>query len=160
MERAATEQWMLRTLFASALQRFQVGEEESCMGDRVDSQIIAAAMRRSTSKSDINPNEAAMSRADRKACRLGDDGSVRNDASGEHGAHAEALVLLIDDGGDDNLACGIGRNAFHSGGAHSGHSAFHVGGAATVDAIAANFGCERFVHHSLNADDVKMAIEH
>src|SRR5438093_10767294 len=151
---------MLRILFASALQRFQLGEKQTRVRNRVNSQIIAAPVCRSTSKSAINPNEAAMSRADRKACRLGDDGSVRNDASGEHGAHAEALVLLIDDGGDDNLACGIGRNAFHSGGAHSGHSAFHVGGAATVDSIAPNFGGERLVDHSLDADDVEMAIEH
>jgi len=151
---------MLRALSANALKRFELGEKESRMGDRVNSQVISAAMRRSASKSDINPHEAAMSRADRKACRLGNDGSVRNDASGEHGAHAEALILLIDDGGDENLSCGIGRSTFRGGGAHRGDSAFHVGGAATVNAIAANFGCEGLVDHSLDADDVKMAIEH
>src|SRR3989454_9832656 len=130
---------MLRILFASALQRFQLGEKQTRVRNRVNSQIIAAPVCRSTSKSDINPNEAAMSRADRKACRLGDDGSVRNDASGEHGAHAEALVLLIDDGGDENLSCGIGRSAFRGGGAHRGDSAFHCGGGGTVNAIAAKF---------------------
>src|SRR6266550_6546608 len=160
MERAATEQRMSGTCFARLLQLLQLGEKKPRMRDRINSNVVAASMRRSSPKRDIDPDEAAMGRADREPSWLGDDGSVGADSGGKQRAHAQALVLLVDDSSDEDLSPGIRRRSFHRRGAYGRDAAFHVGRAAAIDAIAPNFGAEWLVHHALDADDVEMAVQH
>src|SRR5512132_1336285 len=145
---------MPRTQLARLLEAFQLGEQQTGVSDRVDANVVAAAVSRPSLQRDIDPREAAMSRANREPRRLCDDRSVSADAAGEKRAHAETLVLLIDDGGDNDLSIGS-RCRLQSSGTHCCESALHVGGAATVDAIGAQIGTEWVVHHSLDADDIE-----
>src|SRR5450759_5760045 len=151
MERAATEQLMPRAGFARSLQLFQLGQKQTRVGNCVDSNVVAASVRRASGQGDGYPHEAAMGGADREPCGLRDDCSIGADPVGEQRAHAEALVLLVDDGGDEDLATGVGSRGFHGGGAHRRDATFHVCRAATIDAIAADMGAERLMDHSLNA---------
>src|SRR6266516_3875726 len=98
---------MASTCFARLLQLLQLGEKEARMCDRVNSDVVAASMRRSSPKRDIDPDEAAMGGTDREPSGLGDNGSIGADSGGKQRAHAEALVLLINDGRDDDLLTGI-----------------------------------------------------
>jgi hypothetical protein len=44
MERAATEQSMARTRLARTLELFELSEEETRVGDSVDSDVVAASV--------------------------------------------------------------------------------------------------------------------
>src|SRR5258706_6237351 len=160
MERAATEQLMARTRLARALELFELSEEEACVGDSVDSDVVAASVRCPSGHNDVHPDEATMGGADRQSSGLSDNCRFRADPVGQQCAHAEAFVLLVDDGGDENLPAGIRLRAFRCSSAHRGNAALHVSRAAAVDTIAADLGGESIVDHSLDADDIQVAIEH
>src|ERR1700730_10969947 len=98
---------MVATRLAGPLYPFELRQQQTGVGDRVDSNVVPASVRRSSSQNDIDPYEAAMSGADRQPRGLCYDGSVGADPVGEQRAHAEALPLLVDDGGNEDLATGI-----------------------------------------------------
>jgi len=141
-------------------QTIQLGEEKSGVGDGVDSNVVSAAVGGATGELDIDPDEAAMRGTNGEARRLGDDGGVRAHATGDEGPHAEALPFFVDHGGDNDSSFRVGRRAECGGRAHCGNATFHVRRSAAVNQIAAELGIEGRVDHSLDADDIEVAIEH
>ena len=78
----------------------------------------------------------------------------------EQRARADAVVLLVGHGGDDDLAANRRLRGAPGAGAHRRDAALHVRRAAAVQPAVALFGVERSVNHSLDADDVEMSVEH
>src|SRR5688500_11514434 len=89
--------------FSLLLEVVELGEQQSGVHDRIDADVIAAAVGGAAGESDVDPRKSAMSRTDRESCRLGDDRCFGAYARCKEGAEAKAFVLLVDDGGDDDL---------------------------------------------------------
>jgi len=128
--------------------------------DCVDAHIVAAAVGGSASQLHIEPGESSVGGADGEPGRLGDDCLFRANSPSEQGAHAEALVLFVDDRGDEYLPLRFPAGAGCGCGAHRGQAALHVRRAAAVDPPAAEIGGERLVDHSLDADYIQVPVEH
>ena len=89
---------------SSRVDAIELGEQQAGVANRVDADVPAAAVRRAAGDVHLDPDEAAVRRHDREARRLGDDRRVGAHAALDQRARAEALVLLVGHGGDDDLA--------------------------------------------------------
>jgi hypothetical protein len=130
------------------------------MPDRVDADVVAAAVGGPPAKRRLGPHEAAMRRHHRQPRRLGHHRGVGPHAALEQRARAQALVLLVAHRGDDHLAGQIGAAGAHRRRAYRREARLHVRRSAAVDAAVALLGVERGVRHPVDADDVEMAVEH
>src|SRR5258705_13884939 len=106
MERPASKQRMEWPRLTRLLKLIQFGQQQSRVGDRIDSKIVAASVGRSAAERDVHPSKAAVRGANRQLRRLGDDGGFGADAGSEQRAGAEALPLFVDDGGGEKLPSG------------------------------------------------------
>src|SRR4051794_13739830 len=97
------------------------------MRDGVDADVVSASMRGAPRQLDVDPGKSAVSGTNRETRRLGDDHGVGGDATIQQRPGAEALVLLIDDGGDEDSALRIRLRSEYGCGTHRGDAAFHVG---------------------------------
>src|SRR5688572_17634721 len=105
------------------------------MTDRVNTDVVSAAMCGASCEFDLRPDETAMSSADREASGLGENRVFRADSALHEGAHPDALVFLIVDGRDDDLPLRASSDLAKrssSSHAHRGDSRFHVGGSPSV----------------------------
>ena len=101
-----------------------------------------------------------MAHGDLEAGRLGHDGAAGTPFR-NHGVGADAGVLFVDDGGENQPArweSALFRNDA-DGGNHGGHAALHVLRAASVEAAFALDRMERS-GHPLDTDGVEMTAEH
>ena len=95
----------------------------------------------------------------REARRLGDDRRVGAHAGCDERARADALELLVHDGGDHDLSLKVVGRA-HRGGAHGRDARLHVRRSASIDAPLALQRIPRRVRHTIHADDVEVSVEH
>src|SRR5258706_7485197 len=133
MERAATEQLVMAARLARPFQRFQLRQKQTGVGDSVDSNVVPASVRRSARQYDFDPHEAAMSGANRQPRGLCYDGRIGANPRSEQRAHAEALVLLVDDSGDDDLSAGILARSDDGCSTSRRDASFHVRRCAAID---------------------------
>ena len=129
------------------------------MANRVDTNIPAAAVRRSPEHDDIDPHEPLVRRHDGEPGRLGDDRGVGAHAVGYEPTRSQTRVLFVDDGGDNDLAVDRRRGAC-GGRAHRSDAGLHVRGATAVQAAVSLRGVPGRVHHPVHADDVDVPVEH
>src|SRR5258705_6557212 len=160
MERPASKQRMEWPRLTRLLKLIQFGQQQSRVGDRIDSKIVAASVGRSAAERDVHPSKAAVRGAIRQPRRLGDDGGFGADAGSKQRAGAEALPLFVDDGGDEKLPPGSCSYSGHCRGADCRESTLHVGRAPAVNAVIAHVGGERLVNHTLDSNDIEVAVQH
>src|SRR5947208_161458 len=102
---------MSKRRLARAFDLLQLGEHETGVCYRIDTDVIATAVSCASFEPNLYPDESAMRGTDGKPRRLGDDGGVGPDSGFQKLAHPDAIVLLVDDGGNEHLAVGdpVGR---------------------------------------------------
>src|SRR6185503_12609211 len=98
------------------LELIQLGEQQSSVGDCIDSKIVSASVGSSAAQRDIDPRKSAVRRADRQLRRLGDDSGISANTGREQRSGAEAFPLFIDDGSDEDLPAGFGGYSRHCSG--------------------------------------------
>ena len=150
--------WVGRTVAskASSSARRRRGE-----ADRVDADVVAAAVGGAAGDVDREPDEAAVRGHDRERRRFGDDGGVGADAGVEDGARAGARPLLVGDGADDDLAGELVLRRRRARRRRTSRrrrpSCRRSRGRRAAVALG---GVEGWVDHAVDADDVEVAVEH
>lgn len=144
------------------LEPVELGQNKARVPDCIHSQVVAASVSRAADELDLGPYEAPMRGADRKARGFGEDRGCGSDATREERVHAEALVLLVCDGGNDDFVAGICAGfveGLKRGCAHRGDTGFHVCRTAPVDAPVLHIAFEGLVRHPFDADRIEMSRE-
>ena len=91
-------------MLAGALELLELREHECGVGDRVDSDVVAAPVRCPTAECHVDPDKAAMRRANGKARRFGDNRGISAHAALDQCAHTQTFVFLVRDRSNENLA--------------------------------------------------------
>src|SRR5687768_17925784 len=91
--------------------RVELGQQQAGVADRIDADIVSAAVGGAPTDDDFDPGEPAVRGSDGETGRLGDDRRPGAYAAPEQLVGPETLELLIGDRRDENVAgdAGIGR---------------------------------------------------
>ena len=144
-----------------ALQSRERVQERAHLHIGVDAQFELAAVRGAARDGHFDPQISLVREADLERGRLGDDRAIRRGGGQIRSRRAQASVLLIGNGGDEQIP-GKRRARFGQrlGGGHAGgEAALHVVGAAAVELAVANRAGER-LGHAGDVDRVAMRVEH
>ncbi len=142
----------MRPLAELALELGEPVEDGAHLQDGVHSELRSRAVRGLARDLDLEPAEALVRHRDLELGRLGHDRGVGRHRS-KHLLHAEARVLLVGHGGDDDVACEPARARLAAGQQGRRQARLHVVGAAAVHAVAVDPRHER-IGHALDADRV------
>ena len=143
-----------------AIERLEMLEHAAHPQNRILTFVRPAAVCRFAAHFHFDPGESLMAHGDLEIGRLGHDGAAGTPFR-NHGVGADAGVLFVDDGGENQPArweSALFRNDA-DGGNHGRHAALHVLRAASVEAAVPLDRRER-IRHPCDADRVDVAAEH
>jgi hypothetical protein len=134
-------------------------EHASHPENRIATVPWAAAMRRASTRLDVDPCKTLVSHRDLKVGRFRHDGSIRG-PSGDQRIRADAGVLLVNYGRDHETSTLETALCHHASRIdHCRNAALHVLRATAVEAPLAHIGNERCLH-AVDADSIDVPAEH
>jgi short-subunit dehydrogenase len=141
------------------IETLEAGQQPAHVDDRIDTISRAAAMRRDTTRLDLDPRETLVADADLQVRRLGDDRGVCGPRRHER-VGADARVFFVDDRRDDEASpAEPARENYPRRVDHCRDAALHVLRSATVDPPGA-FGRIERRSHPFDADRIRVPAEH
>ncbi len=120
-------------------------QDRARLDDRVDAEVRARAVRGAPLDLDPRPLKALVRDDELELGRLGDDGRVGAHRR-EHLLDAEACVLLVGDGGHDDVTAQAERRRLPARDQRGRHARLHVVRAAAVQAVALDARIVRRLH--------------
>ena len=139
------------------VERAERGQHRAHLDDRVDTEMRARAVGRAARHAHFAPHEPLVRDRDLQLGWLGDDRRVGVHRA-QHLLDAEARVLLVGDGGDDEVAGEAQARRLARGEQGGRDAGLHVVGATTVEAVAVDARRVR-IGHALDVDGVDVPAE-
>ena len=148
----------MRAVTERPIEPLELPEDRAHLHDRVNAQVGPRTVSRASGDLDLAPDEALVRHHQLQLGRLGHDRGVRADPA-QHLLHAEARVLLVGDGGHDDVPGEPGARSLARRDQRGGDASLHVVGAPAVEPIALDPRAMR-VGHAVDAHRVEVPAEH